>query len=140
MAKVKHTSAFCCTSVCFSIANEVAVNFPRPPTHSVTPPPPHLSLHRLFPRLRRPDIIFRDLQIQFIADIEEILEILGRFFLPSRLRFTLCATGSACVYPAHTELKISRFSQRQMAGGEARAKKNKSVFEMCAPLITHKRF
>lgn len=63
--------------------------------------------------------------------------LISRFFLSSTMHFTLCATGSACVYPAHTELKVSRFRSGRWRR-EGRSEENKNIFEMGALFRPHK--
>lgn len=123
MAKVKHISVLWCTSLCAPCKWQRC----QCPTlfHPVSQTSVMLWCH------------LRGLQVQFITGRKEILEILGRFFLPSTLHFTLCATGSVCVYPAHAELKISRFHSGRWQR-EGRAEENKNIFEMGAPFPTHK--
>lgn len=123
MAKVKHKSVVCCTSLC------EPCKWQRSQCPSLFHPASRMSL-LLWRHLQ-------DLQVQFITSTKEILEILDRFFLPSSLHFTLCATGSVCVYPAHAELKISRFHSGRWQR-EGRAEENKNSFEMGALFQTHK--
>lgn len=123
MAKVKHISVFWCTSLCAPCKWQRC----QSPTlfHPVSQTSMILWRH------------LRDLHLQFITSRKEILEILGRFILPSTLHFTLCATGSVCVYPAHAELKISRFHSGRWPR-EGRAEENKNIFEIGTPFHTHK--
>lgn len=83
MAKVKHISVLWCTSLCTPSKWQCCQCLTL--FHPVSQMSVMLWRH------------LHDLQVQFITSRKEILEILGRFFLPSTMHFTLCATGSVCV-------------------------------------------
>lgn len=126
MAKVKHISVLWCTSLC------VPCKWQRCQSPTLFHPVSQTSV-LLWRHLH-------DLHLQFITSRKEILEILGRFFLPSTLHFTLCATGSVCVYPAHAELKISRFHSGRWQRGEELKKIRTSLKWLPRSILTKKDF